>query len=224
MSQIVNCPSCRNPLRVSDELLGGEVRCPTCRTIFQPAAAAAPAGVPPAVAPSLSLDDEPEEAKPRPQAWGAVEIDSSPPPNAPSPQRVPPRDPPSGDPDDWERRPPRRRSYEDDYDDRPRRRYYDDEDRPRRHSRWRGDGDPHRGPLILTLGILSLCFAIVAPLGLCMGIFAWAMGASDLDRMRRGELDPDGQSLTSGGQVCGILGSIASVLILLLYALAFMGI
>jgi hypothetical protein len=34
MSVPINCPSCRGPLRVPDELFGQRVQCPTCRAIF----------------------------------------------------------------------------------------------------------------------------------------------------------------------------------------------
>jgi hypothetical protein len=240
MSHIVACPSCQNPLRVADQLVGQQVRCPTCQTIFQPAIPAPATAPTPAALPSMGLDEAPSarantdtlptspgvplETEPRPKAWGAVEVNSSPPPNAPPPQRVPPRErgperddrdrrpsrqrPP--DPDEWERRPPRR-MYRDD----------DDYDRPRRR-RWHGEGMPHRGGLVLTMGILSLCFAFVPPLGLVLGICAWVMGAGDLGKIRSGEMDPEGQSMTNGGHVCGILGTIGSLLLLLFFGTIFL--
>jgi hypothetical protein len=223
MSHIVACPSCQNPLRVADQLVGQQVRCPTCQTIFQPAL---PTAVPsPAAVPSMGLDDVPLqrtngetlptsagvplEPEPRPKVWGAVEVNSSPPPNAPPPQRVPARERPP-ERDDLDRRPPRRR-YRD----------YDDDDRPRRR-RWSGEGLPHRGGLVLTMGILSLCFAVFPPLGLVMGIVAWVMAAGDLSKIRSGEMDPEGQSMTNGGHVCGILGTIASLLLLLFFGTIFL--
>jgi hypothetical protein len=60
---------------------------------------------------------------------------------------------------------------------------------------------PHRGTLILVLGILSL--VICAPLG----IFAWIMGGGDLKQMDAGGMDPNGRSLTSAGRICGIIGT-----------------
>jgi hypothetical protein len=219
MSHIVACPKCQNPLRVADQLVGQQVRCPTCQTIFQPAIPA------PAAVPSMGLDEVPQEpavadtlptsagvpleSEPRPRLLGAVEVNSAPPANAPPPQRVPPRERPP-EPDEWERRPPRR-MYRDD----------DDYDRPRRR-RWSGEGMPHRGGLVLTMGVLSLCFAFIPPLGLVMGIVAWVMGAGDLSKIRRGEMDPEGQSMTNGGYVCGILGTIGSVLLLLFFGTIFL--
>ena len=52
--------------------------------------------------------------------------------------------------------------------------------------------EPHRGVLILVLGILSLTVCgILAP-------FAWVMGNTDLEKMRAGQMDPSGEGLTQG--------------------------
>ena len=85
--------------------------------------------------------------------------------------------------DENERPARRRRPREDDYDaDEPVRRL-----------------DPHRGGLILTLGIISL--VACGP----VGIAAWAMGSSDLQAMRRGTMDPEGRGNTQVGYVLGIV-------------------
>jgi predicted Zn finger-like uncharacterized protein len=34
MPEIVACPQCQRPLRIQDDLLGQEVKCPACRTTF----------------------------------------------------------------------------------------------------------------------------------------------------------------------------------------------
>jgi hypothetical protein len=63
-----------------------------------------------------------------------------------------------------------------------------------------GRAQPHRGGVVLTLGILSLvvsCFPL--------GIVAWVMGNNDLEAMRRGRMDPSGEGLTVAGKVCGII-------------------
>jgi hypothetical protein len=92
---------------------------------------------------------------------------------------------------------PRRHRPPEDYDDD----YYDDyDDRPRRRS-----GRPHRGGIILTLGVCSLL--LCAPLG----IFAWVMGNHDLTEMKRGRMDRSGEGLTQAGR---ILGSIATILMI----------
>jgi hypothetical protein len=88
------------------------------------------------------------------------------------------------DPDEYE---------DDDYDDRPRR---------RRRSRHYA---PHRGSTILVLGILSLVLGIV---GIVLGPMAWSMGNHDLQEMRAGRMDPEGEGTTNAGRICGIIGTI----------------
>lgn len=61
---------------------------------------------------------------------------------------------------------------------------------------------PHRGGLILTLGILGIFCC--GPLG----IVAWVMGSSDLKEIRAGQMDPDGQSLTQAGMIVGIVATV----------------
>ena len=70
--------------------------------------------------------------------------------------------------------------------------------------------EPHRGTMVLVLGILSLVLC-----QLC-GPFAWIMGKNDLKKMDAGRMDPDGRGLTQGGMICGIVGSILLALGLLL--------
>jgi len=58
---------------------------------------------------------------------------------------------------------------------------------------------PHRGGMILALGILGLiiCFVI--------GIVAWVMGGNDLREMDAGRMDPSGRGLTQAGKILGIV-------------------
>ena len=60
---------------------------------------------------------------------------------------------------------------------------------------------PHRGALILTLGLLGLL--MFAPLG----IAAWIMGNKDLAAMREGTMDKQGEGQTLAGKVLGILAT-----------------
>jgi hypothetical protein len=60
---------------------------------------------------------------------------------------------------------------------------------------------PHRGTLILVLGILGL--VICGP----VGIAAWVMGTGDLKAMDAGTMDPSGRSLTNAGRICGIIAT-----------------
>lgn len=75
---------------------------------------------------------------------------------------------------------------------------------------------PHRGTLILVLGILSL--VICAPLG----IAAWVMGAGDLKQMDAGTMDPAGRGTTQAGKICGMIGTILLILGLIFFVIAFM--
>jgi hypothetical protein len=58
---------------------------------------------------------------------------------------------------------------------------------------------PHRGPLILILGILGWAFCFV------FSIFAWSMGSADLKEMRVGRMDESGRGLTTAGMVLGMI-------------------
>jgi hypothetical protein len=75
----------------------------------------------------------------------------------------------------------------------------------------RGGGEmrPHRGTMILILGIVGLvCF----PADLICSPLAWIMGGKDLKAMQAGEMDPEGQGLTKAGWICGIIGTVLAVL------------
>ena len=65
---------------------------------------------------------------------------------------------------------------------------------------------PHRGVLILVLGIVSLCACCFT------GPFAWMMGKGDMAEIDAGRMDPEGRGLTQAGMICGIIGVILSVL------------
>jgi hypothetical protein len=77
---------------------------------------------------------------------------------------------------------------------------------------------PHRGGVVLAVGILGLCFVLLTfcclPLGLGalpLGIAAWVLGAADLKKMDLGSMDPSGRSLTRTGMVLGIVTDVLIV-------------
>jgi predicted Zn finger-like uncharacterized protein len=111
---------------------------------------------------------------------------ASPPPPRPEPRS--PLGPPPGvtaprdDQDDYEE--PQRRSP------------------PPRTRRDRVDTQPHRGTLILVLGILGIVACQI------FGPVAWLMANNDLAEMRSGRMDPEGKSLTNAGRICGIIGTV----------------
>lgn len=97
-------------------------------------------------------------------------------------------------------RPPRpRRDDDDDFDD----------DRPMRRSR-RGYA-PHRGTLILVLGVLSLIGGSIFT-----GIPAWIMGNNDMKEIRAGRMDPEGEANTNLGRILGMVGTLLHLIPLVL--------
>jgi hypothetical protein len=65
---------------------------------------------------------------------------------------------------------------------------------------------PHRGGLVLALGLLGIFFCSV----LC--IAAWIMGATDLREIRAGRMDQGGYGLTMAGMIIGIIGTALTAL------------
>jgi len=74
---------------------------------------------------------------------------------------------------------------------------------------------PHRGTLILILGILGLVVC-----GPC-GIAAWIMGSGDLKEIDAGTMDPTGRSTTNAGRICGIIATILMILAVLAFIAIF---
>ena len=66
---------------------------------------------------------------------------------------------------------------------------------------------PHRGVLILILGILSLVGC-----GIIAGIPAWIMGSGDLKEIDAGTMDPSGRGLTQAGKILGMIATILFII------------
>lgn len=75
---------------------------------------------------------------------------------------------------------------------------------------------PHRGVLVLVLGILSMFTCSILT-----GIPAWILGRSDLAAMDAGEMDPSGRSITQVGMVLGIVSVVLFALSLVASCLWF---
>jgi len=69
---------------------------------------------------------------------------------------------------------------------------------------------PHRGTLILVLGILGLVCCFIC------GIIAWVMGNNDLKEIDAGRMDPTGRGLTQAGKICGMIGTILAIIALVI--------
>jgi hypothetical protein len=82
----------------------------------------------------------------------------------------------------------------------------------------RRDSEPHRGPTVFTLGVISVVWGgimlfacpLVSAFGLCVGIPAWIMGHRDLKKMRQNVMDPRGERQTRSGWICAIVGTVLS--------------
>ncbi len=70
--------------------------------------------------------------------------------------------------------------------------------------------EPHRGALILILGILGLL--LTCPI---LSIMAWVMGAKDLATMKAGVMDPAGRDMTRVGYALGLFWSMLCILFML---------
>jgi hypothetical protein len=97
---------------------------------------------------------------------------------------------------------------DEDYDDEQGEGYEKHEDKKgtSRRSRRRRP-EPHRGTMVLTLGILGI---VLVPI--IFGPMAWSMGSSDLAKMDAGAMDPEGRQATNAGRICGIIGTILGIL------------
>ena len=65
---------------------------------------------------------------------------------------------------------------------------------------------PHRGTLILILGILGIVCCFIC------GIIAWVMGNGDLREMAAGRMDPSGEGLTKAGKICGMISVMLQII------------
>jgi predicted Zn finger-like uncharacterized protein len=233
MPTVVSCPECDSKLRVPDGLAGQAVRCARCGTAFK-----APDTVPTSAAGPSPADPSGDEASfpappPPPPAPGAdlaaslrLSLDDDAPPARAFPAAE--LKPPSVSPpalndrhDDLRECPGCGKQTHRDYSVCP----FCGERlaRPvgrRKGRRLRLDAEPHRGGLILTLGIVGIvavfvCAPFGTPFGLIFGILAWVLGRSDLKKMSSGEMDQDGESSTRSGWICGIIATCLGLLVIL---------
>ena len=206
MPAVIDCPSCNRKLNLPEDLLGKQVRCPTCAHTFE---AALPSGPPVLAESSVPQSAQPEATrKPRPARLAHGRIGDEPCSACGRPV-----------PDDAVRCGCCGEYLEDEAG----------------HPPWeqpgavRRDCEPERGGLIVTLGIIGLvcsvpafgcCFfgSIFSIIGLSVSIPAWVLGQKDLRKMREYVMDPAGRPMTQAGMVCGIIGAVLSCLSLLVQA------
>lgn len=185
------CTGCKKKLTVPDTAAGKKVRCPSCQAVI--------------AVPAAEEFVEPEDDFVEPDEETAVA-------EAPLPAKKKPaarkrRDAEDDDGygldeeaeeerEDLERR---RKKKE------KRRRRDDDEDRRRAVL-------PHRGVLILVIGILAIATGIIPILGWLFGAIALRMARADLPEMASGRMDRSGEGLTQAGNVCGYIGILLGLL------------
>ncbi len=83
----------------------------------------------------------------------------------------------------------------------------------------RRDAEPHRGPLLSSLGTVTLAAGGVTlcqvgvPLlvALPLGVATWMMASNDLKKMRTGEMEPEGRGATEGARTSAVIGMVLSV-------------
>ena len=199
----IPCPGCDKTLRIPDAMAGRAVACPQCKHKFR-----------------VPEFDEPMESH-----EDADERISTAPPTRPGKPRKPL--PPEEEDDEPLPKIKRSRAEEDeearDADnlesepaeepDRPRRRGKGSSRRRRRSlSRFEDEDDygsdkrPHRGGLILTLGIVSIVLACCPLGGWILGGITMNMAATDVRLMEHGSMQRSGRGMTKTGQVCAIVG------------------
>jgi hypothetical protein len=62
--------------------------------------------------------------------------------------------------------------------------------------------EPHRGQMIMILGILSIVVAQII-----LGPITWILANGDLKKMDEGVMDPAGRDNTKLGKTCAIIGT-----------------
>lgn len=84
-------------------------------------------------------------------------------------------------------------------------------------------------PLGLILGILSVvvalmscgCYGLISPVGLVLGIIAWVSSSRERTKIAQGLARPSG--IVESGYILGIIGTILSAIIMLLFAVVIIG-
>ena len=107
-------------------------------------------------------------------------------------------------------------NWDEENDAPPKQPSYDvDEDNDIRRPRWGSRQlEPHRGNLIMTLGILSIFLS-----RLILGAIVWKMASTDLRKMDEGIMDSSGRSQTAAGRTIGMVMVILSLVSLTLTCL-----
>lgn len=179
------CSGCSNTLRVPDEHAGKHARCPQCSSVN-----------------SIPSHSQPEDASPQADLFGPSTGQTTGPVGG-SNQFNPSASNPYSDP---VRSSDSRSAPQGQFGGNPYSTPHSSETR-------RAHYPPHRGGIILALGIFSFfCDCLFIP-----GILAWSLGAADLREIKAGRMDPDGHGLTTAGMILGIITTCLYGMIFLFY-------
>ena len=199
----IACPACDKVLRIPDSLIGRMVACPKCKEKFRVPKQAEPLESDEDADERISTAPPPPRAKPR-KLRPPVDEEDEPLPK-PKPSRA------KGGDEDQDAFTVESESVEEPA--RSRRRGQGSSRRRRRSlSRFEDEDDngsdkrPHRGGLILTLGILSIFLACCPLGGWILGGITMNMASTDARLMEHGAMQRSGRGMTKAGQVCAIIG------------------
>ena len=197
----IACPGCDKMLRIPDAMTRRMVACPQCKKKFR--------------VPEQETTDAVEDAE---EGFSTAPLPAK--PRKPGKSRPPVEE--VDEPPVRKRRPAEEADEDEDAygvqsepsspaprsrrsDERPLRRRrrsisrFDDEDE-------RPDVRPHRGTLILILGILSLVFGCIPLVGWILGGITMSMGSTDERLMEHGSMMRSGRGLTKVGYILGVIG------------------
>ena len=74
------------------------------------------------------------------------------------------------------------------------------------------DTRENRSSVVLLCGFLAL----IPCGGWILGCIAWSMGASDLNRIKRGEMPPEARDATRAGMILGIISVVYQLVVVIL--------
>jgi hypothetical protein len=84
-----------------------------------------------------------------------------------------------------------------------------------------GATQPHRGGLMLGLGIGAIVLNFICGIGWILGIIVWIMANGDLKAMAAGYMDRTGEGQTKAGKICGIVSIVLTIVGIFLYIIFF---
>lgn len=182
------CDRCQKLLRVPDNSAGKQSRCPHCKSVQAIPESTASASLHARPNPPPSSSNSPNSSEP-----------SFSPPSSNSGQSYSATSHPSS-------------SYSSSYS--PSSGSYNPYSSPPQSGSSSRFAIPHRGGLVLGMGIAAIIITLTMPfmgIQLIFGIIAWVLGHIDLKKMDAGEMDPSGRDGTLTGKILGIISVVITI-------------